>query len=199
MFPDTWAPGLLSWAVLAAFSYLAGSFPTAYAWGRWVRGEDIRALGNGNIGAGNAGHVWGLKVGLLVGFVDCAKGMTVVWLAQLALDGQSAPMVAGIAAILGDAWPVYLGRSGGRGGAVAGGVLLALLPWVAVPAGLLALVVLGFTRNTTYALASYYLLIVALAWRWDRYSDSWAVFALVVPVLVGAIHFLSLRRRLRTG
>ena len=125
----------MSWVLCAAWAYLLGSFPTAFVVGRWMRGQDIRFLGDGNVGAGNAGRLWGGRIGLLVGAIDVCKGVTAALAAWWVLDAPEGAMLAGILAILGDAWPVYLQRRGGRGGAVAGGVLLALFPWVAVPVG----------------------------------------------------------------
>ena len=197
--PEVEAAALMGWALCAAWAYLLGSFPTAFLVGRWMRGEDIRTLGDGNIGAGNAGRLWGARIGLLVGAIDVCKGVTATLVAWWFLDVPEGPMLAGILAILGDAWPVYLQRRGGRGGAVAGGVLLALFAWFAVPVGLVALAVLWLTKNTTIALASYYVPIVLLALFSDLYAANWAAYALAVPVLVGVIHFLSLRRELRTS
>ncbi len=201
--PEVEAAALMGWALCAAWAYLLGSFPTAFVVGRWMRGQDIRTLGDGNIGAGNAGRLWGARIGLLVGAIDVFKGMTAVLVAWWFLDAPEGPMLAGILAILGDAWPAYLQRRGGRGGAVAGGVLLALFALFAVPVGLVALAVLWLTRNTTLALAVYYILVViltaVLALFSDLYSASLAAYALAVPVLVGVIHFLSLRRELRTS
>ena len=188
---------MMGWALCAAWAYLLGSFPTAFVVGRWMRGQDIRTLGDGNIGAGNAGRLWGARIGLFVGAVDVCKGVTAVLLAWWVLDAPEGPMLAGILAILGDAWPVYLQRRGGRGGAVAGGVLLALFAWFAIPVGLVALALLWLTRNTTIALASYYIPVLLLAFFSDLYDANWAAYALAVPVLVGVIHFLSLRRELR--
>ena len=201
--PEVEAAALMGWVLCAAWAYLLGSFPTAFVVGRWMRGQDIRTLGDGNIGAGNAGRLWGARIGLLVGAIDVCKGMTAALVAWWFLDGPEGPMLAGILAILGDAWPVYLQRRGGRGGAVAGGVLLAIFAWFAVPVGLVALAVLWLTRNTTLALAVYYILVViltaVLALFSDLYSANLAAYALAVPVLVGVIHFLSLRRELRTS
>ena len=197
--PDLSAANIFIWAVCAATAYLAGTIPTAYVVGRWLQGEDIRSLGNGNVGAGNAGRLWGPRIGLLVGAVDVGKGMAAVTLAKWMLDDTAAPMLAGFLVIMGDACPVYLQRRGGRGAAAAGGALLALLPWVAGPTAAVALGILWLTRNTTAALAVYYIAIPFLAFLSDRYPDNWAAYAVAVPALVGVIHFLSLRRELKPG
>ena len=54
--------------------YLLGSVPTAYIAGRVLRGEDIRKLGGGNVGAANAARELGWKVGAIVLVVDAGKG-----------------------------------------------------------------------------------------------------------------------------
>ena len=59
------------------------------------------------------------------------------------------------------------------------------------------------TRNTTASLAFYYipvaLLVPFLALAADHYGTNRAAYAVAVPVLVGVIHFLSLRRELRAS
>jgi glycerol-3-phosphate acyltransferase PlsY len=94
---------------------------------------DLRAIGSGNIGATNVlrtGHKGAAAATLLL---DAAKGAVAV-IAARALAGETAAMLAGLAAFLGHLYPVWLRFRGGKGVATFLGVTLAL-SW---PAGLAA-------------------------------------------------------------
>lgn len=122
-------------------SYLAGAIPFGYLVGR-SRGLDIRNYGSGNIGTTNAFRVFGPALGSLVFVCDVAKGALPVLLAET-LGGPAWGVIAGLAAIIGHNWSIFLGFSGGRGVATGAGVALALIPKVVVIAfGIWFLVVL---------------------------------------------------------
>jgi glycerol-3-phosphate acyltransferase PlsY len=98
-------------------------------------GRDIRASGSGNIGAANVTRTAGKGAGVLTLLLDAAKGYVAVWLASL-LTGDVAWMVAaGLAAIAGHFYPVWLRFKGGKGVATGVGVFLPIC-WQAVAAAL---------------------------------------------------------------
>lgn len=108
-------------------AYLLGSLPTALLYSK-RRGEDIRVLGDGNMGATNTKRRYGFRAGLLVGLMDIAKGLAAVLLAiglRLPLEWQ---LAAGGAAIIGHDFPIFAGFRGGQGLAAIAGVLLGLYP-----------------------------------------------------------------------
>lgn len=117
-------------------AYLIGAIPFGYVLGKAVRGIDIRQHGSGNIGATNVGRVLGWKWFPIVLLLDLAKGAVPVALLKYGmvkldpemLGATEAAALAGILAILGHLFPIYLGFRGGKGVATAGGVLLVLLP-----------------------------------------------------------------------
>jgi len=185
---------LLSWLVTALMAYLIGAIPTAYLAVRWLRGQDVRNLGDGNAGAANAARILGTRGGLVVGTVDIGKGLAVVLLAQGLLDSGMAGMIAGIFVIIGHAWPIYLRGRGGRGAATAVGVLLATVPVVAAPLAALALVVLFRSKSSTRAVAALYIPLPFLAFWPAGYSCALVFYSLAIPLLVGICHYLSLRR-----
>lgn len=215
----TWN-ALLLIAAVAAAAYLIGSIPTAYLVVRRRRGQDIRRLGDGNVGAENAGRILGLKTGILVAVIDIAKGLAVVLAVILLARGpatggpagppassvlapedyrQGLAMLAGTAAVIGHSWPLYLRGPGGRGAATAVGVLLGLIPHAAGPVLLPGLAVTFLTRSTTWGLATFFTGSVALAgvfgyYRWFDYSGLTAAYAGALPALVGLIHYRSVRR-----
>ena len=77
---------LLTFAALLA-SYLIGSIPTAYLFGRMLKGIDIRKVGSGNVGATNALRILGKGPGVIVLLLDILKGfVVVVYLGNFFLD-----------------------------------------------------------------------------------------------------------------
>lgn len=111
-----------------AIGYLLGSLPTAYLLVRWKSRVDIRGAGSGNVGTLNAAQVTGSKsLGIAVLLGDLLKGSAAVWMSSLILgDGFWIGGIAGLGAILGHNYPVWLRFKGGRGLATAAGVLLVM-------------------------------------------------------------------------
>ena len=112
---------------LITFGYLVGSIPTAYIVGKIVGNVDVRDYGSGNLGASNVWVNFGKVKGFFVGIFDIlAKGALPVAIAGNLSVTEWVTVYVGIAAVAGHNWSIYLKFSGGRGVAVAGGVLLAL-------------------------------------------------------------------------
>ncbi|HBT46433.1 MAG TPA: acyl-phosphate glycerol 3-phosphate acyltransferase [Peptococcaceae bacterium] len=126
-------------------SYLLGSLPTAYVVARYLKGFDIRRRGSGNIGATNAFRTMGTGPGLAVLAVDVLKGTIPVLLGR-AVGGDWMAVLAGMAAMAGHNWSVFLAFQGGRGVATAAGVFLGLAPYALFWAFLVWLLVLLITR-----------------------------------------------------
>ena len=104
-------------------SYLVGSIPWAYIFGRLLKGIDIRQFGSGNVGATNALRVLGRGPGIVVLVLDILKGvLTVVILGQT----EILSIVFGLCCICGHNWTVFLKFRGGKGVATTLGVLLGL-------------------------------------------------------------------------
>jgi glycerol-3-phosphate acyltransferase PlsY len=119
-------------AILAA--YLIGSIPFALILARRWGAGDLRRTGSGNLGAANVMRASGVTAGLLVVALDMAKGAVSVWLAGRLSANPAAPAAAGLAAILGHIYPLWLRFRGGKGVATACGVFLVLTPPAVPPA-----------------------------------------------------------------
>lgn len=118
---------LLPW-VLA--SYLVGAIPTSYLTLRIVKGEDLRRLGSGNLGATNLYRVLGWRYAVPVALFDVLKGAGPVLLfAPRAGGGHLVALLLGAAAVIGHVFPVFLKFRGGKGVATAAGVVLGMAPW----------------------------------------------------------------------
>ena len=121
---------------IIAAGYIIGSFPTSYIAGRVLRGIDVREYGSGNTGATNVFRVIGPGPGSLVLLVDIIKGwVPVFFIAPAAASWFNLPEIesslkiaAGISAVCGHNWPVFLGFRGGKGVAVSVGALLGISP-----------------------------------------------------------------------
>ncbi len=126
---------------LLLLGYLLGSIPAGYLAGRWLKGIDIRQEGSGSTGATNVLRVLGKGPALVVFLVDVLKGTAAVLLAKAALEPLGVPLdgggtaswstdswvvAAGLAALAGHIWPVWLGWRGGKAVATALGMLLGL-------------------------------------------------------------------------
>jgi len=110
--------------------YLLGSIPSGYLAGRWCKGIDLRTIGSGSTGATNVLRSVGKGPALVVFLVDVAKGAAAVLLARaLSQDATLANWIevgAGLAALAGHIWPVWLGFKGGKAVATGFGMFLGL-------------------------------------------------------------------------
>lgn len=114
-------------------SYLIGSIPTGYIFGRILKDIDIRKFGSGNIGATNVFRVVGRTAGIAVLILDVLKGLlTLVFVGNFAISKVSyVPaellyIIVGLSCICGHNWTIFLGLKGGKGIATTLGVLIGL-------------------------------------------------------------------------
>jgi len=120
--------------LIIAAAYLIGSIPFALILARRWGAADLRRIGSGNLGAANVLRASGLTAGVLVAALDIAKGAVSVVLAQRLGGAGAGPAAAGVAAIVGHVYPVWLGFRGGKGVATACGVFTVLTPLAVPPA-----------------------------------------------------------------
>lgn len=174
--------------ILAA--YLWGAVPSAYLVARYLKGIDIREYGSGNVGSSNLIEHVGRRTGFSLGVFDIlAKGTLPVVVADL--TGQSLAVQAGVglAAIAGHNWSPYIGFTGGRGLATAGGVLLGLLMWKEILVAIVLIVVLGrlVTRDVAFWTLVALLTVPPLAYLFGQSSG-------LVYMLFGIALLLILKR-----
>jgi len=146
----------MSLFLAAILGYLLGAIPFGLLIGRWTRGIDLRAYGSHRTGATNALRTLGARAAAGVFVLDVAKGVAAVLIARLLFGAD--PMVewaaalAGLAAIVGHNWSVFIGFTGGRGVATSAGALGAMTPWTLVI--LLPIVVAVMWRTRYVSLGS---------------------------------------------
>lgn len=115
-------------------AYLLGSVPFALLLARKWGASDLRRVGSGNLGAANVLRASGVTAGVLVAVLDIAKGAASVVLAERLTGTVGGAAVAGVAAIVGHIYPVWLRFRGGKGVATACGVFSVLTPLAVPPA-----------------------------------------------------------------
>lgn len=125
-------------------SYLIGSIPTAYIFGKTLKGIDIRQHGSGNVGATNVFRVLGKWPGIAVLLLDILKGIIVVALVSdvLGLTEVFHRVVLAVVVVCGHNWTIFLKFKGGKGIATSLGVLIGLTIKIAVIRPVLIWVVL---------------------------------------------------------
>ena len=184
---------VIEFILLLIAAYLLGSVPAAYIIARWSKGIDIRKYGSGNVGASNVLAVVSKRWSIPVTIFDLAKGMVVVWVAQLLGLDTLQQVTVGLAAIIGHNWSVFLRFSGGRGIFTSLGVIIILSPWLGLIAPVLAYLFAPFRQlplGTTIALLS----LPILSWSLSQPLG----IEEPLPVTLGylAILFTAMLRRL---
>ncbi|OIO36193.1 MAG: acyl-phosphate glycerol 3-phosphate acyltransferase [Candidatus Omnitrophica bacterium CG1_02_44_16] len=114
------------------FSYILGSIPVAYIFGKITKGIDLRQHGSGNLGATNAFRILGRGTGAIVLALDILKGALAVLLAKY-IFYQSGALISenlflclcAITTVSGHNWTIFLGFKGGKGIATSLGALIA--------------------------------------------------------------------------
>ncbi len=194
---------LALWTITLAIAYLIGSVPTGYLLVRLFRHEDVRASGSGNTGATNVARSGGSGLGVATLVLDALKGLVAVVIAQhLGLrtgfpNAYDLAAVAGLVAVLGHVFPVWLGFRGGKGVATALGVFLALTPLTALFSVLIFAAVFAVTRYVSLASIAGAIAMAALAILSDRKHRLIVdLVYLVIPLLVIVKHHGNVSRLL---
>jgi glycerol-3-phosphate acyltransferase PlsY len=182
----------MPWLIIF-ISYLLGSLPTSYIFGRITTGRDIRRMGDENAGAANAYRELGSKAGILTGIVDTAKGSAVILIAQAANMSQPIVLLAGVAAVVGHNWPVFLGFRGGRGVSTTIGILLVLVTIPMLVLALPTIAILIWRRNVTPSMAFLFIALPLVDWAF-RVEPILIGYGIALPALVGITTFFRTRR-----
>jgi len=146
------------WSALAG--YVVGSIPVGFFIARAARGVDLRRAGSGNVGAANVYRTAGLALGITVMAADMAKGAAAVWLA----GSGTAAVAAGLAAVIGHIYPVWLGFRGGKGVATAAGVFGMLSPLPALAAAGVFAIIVARTRYVSLGSIVATIVLPVLEW-----------------------------------
>jgi glycerol-3-phosphate acyltransferase PlsY len=173
--------------------YGVGSVPLGYLVANRAKGIDLRRVGSGNVGAANVYRTAGLALALIVVLVDVAKGASSVFFAVRLTTGAADPVAAGVAAIIGHVYPVWLRFHGGKGVATACGVFWMLAPLATAVSATVFVVVVWLTRYVSLGSIVATLVLPPLAWLTDK-SIPVVIGAAVASVLIVHRHHANLER-----
>lgn len=184
---------LLLWTVIG---YGLGSIPFGMVLARVMNLGNLREIGSGNIGATNVLRTGNKKAAILTLLLDGAKGALALLLARAVTGAEDTAQLAGLAAMLGHCYPVWLRFQGGKGVATFIGLMLALYWPVGVGTCIAWLLGAGLSRMSSMgallAAASSTFLMVFLG----------AAHALVLGVMLTILIFWRHRAniaRIRAG
>ena len=183
--------------VVIIIAYLLGSINSAYIVTRLITGKDIRQLGGGNAGGRNVFRSVGLGAAIPVAIFDIGKGAASVaiarWLLHVPLyEIHLFVLLAGIAAVAGHMWSIYLKFTGGNGLAAAIGVLAMVMPWALLIVFAIMLILTVFTRNPVLSLNIGLLSMPVSAWFLEKL---WlpVVFSIVL-IIIMVLNFIPTAR-----
>jgi len=190
-------------AILIA--YFCGAIPFGYFIPKIFGIADIRKIGSGNVGATNAWRAAGPWAGILVLAFDIAKGMLAVAIAGVmpntGLDIVYLKLVAGLAAILGHIFSIFMRFRGGKGVNTALGVMLILLPLEALISLAVFIVAVSCSRyislGSIMASSAFFLVIMAeVIFSLKPVHPVFIVVSLLLAVLIIYTHRSNIRRLL---
>ncbi len=184
-------------ALAALLGYLLGSIPFGLVLTKAAGLGDIRAIGSGNIGATNVLRTGRKGLALATLLLDGGKGAVAVLLAKLLIDAESVYLIAGVAAVLGHNFPVWLKFKGGKGVATTLGTMLAAAPLVGVAACLTWAVVAALFRYSS--LAALIALALAPLYAELLVQDHWVALAFLALAILGWIRHRANLARLKRG
>jgi len=187
----------VTFALIVVAGYLLGSCPWGYWLVRIFRHEDVREHGSGATGGSNVWRTYGRNLGIPVIALDALKGFVPALVGVLAVS-HLCGILAGLAAMIGHARPLFLRfEKGGKMVATGGGVLFAVCAWVALAVAGLWLLIFLVSRYTSLASIVSAVALPVLTFA-IGYPLPVEVFALFTGAAVIFLHRSNLRR-LRAG
>jgi len=181
-------------ALAIIIGYLLGSIPSAFIITRLIKGRDIRRMGGGNVGGLNVFREVGPWPALAVGVIDLGKGAAAVasayWLLQV---DTPYVLLAGLAAVIGHNWMVWLKFSGGKGMGAAMGALLVLLPLYGYSLQLgifFAIIIIPLVITRNVALSMFLGLISLPIIVWFSTKSEYATIISAALLLIIVVKFL---------
>ncbi|MFZ5674666.1 MAG: glycerol-3-phosphate 1-O-acyltransferase PlsY [Pseudomonadota bacterium] len=182
-------------AIMAALlGYLSGSIPFGLLFTRWAGLGDVRAIGSGNIGATNVLRTGNKKVAAATLVADALKGTLPILLMKL-LGGETAGLIAGLAAFAGHLFPIWLGFKGGKGVATNIGILFGLY-W---PLGLIFLAVwlaLAFIFRIS-SISALTASALSPLWAWLLGRPTYVLPLILLAALIWIMHHENIARLLK--
>ena len=179
-------------------SYLLGSLPTGFLIGKYLKNIDLRTIGSGSTGATNVLRNVGKWPAVFVFFIDVGKGLIAVKIAQNFTEQGLIEVIAGISAVTGHIWPIWLKGKGGKAVATGLGMFLAISWKVGMASFGIFLIVLAKTKFVSLSSISAAILLPFFMFFYlGNFIHSYFFISLVVSVLVTWKHRTNITRLLK--
>lgn len=180
--------------LILIISFFLGSIPFGIIVAK-LKGVDLKKVGSRNIGATNVLRTMGKEAAFITLLGDIFKGTLAVFLGEKLGIGVFYEGLAGISAILGHNFSIFLGFKGGKGVATSIGVLIIYAPQAALITMIIWLVVVIFTRYSSLgALVSFSFLPLNIL-LFDT-EDKFMV-AFLITILIFIRHKDNIKRLMR--
>jgi acyl phosphate:glycerol-3-phosphate acyltransferase len=168
----------------AITSYLIGSFPTAYIFGKKILKKDIRNVGTMNMGALNAFQTLGKFYGFLTFLIDALKGIIPVFVAIQLQFSQFWIGVCGLMAIIGHNWSIYIKFKSGKGASTTIGLMISMFSRI-LPASIIVFgIFFLLTHNVSLGLALCFGSLPIFALIFYSHSQSLILVAILIPIII---------------
>ena len=179
-------------------SYLLGSFPSGYLYAKNLKGIDLRHVGSGSTGATNVLRNIGKWPALIVFIIDVLKGFIAVKIAYLFLSDNIFQVLAGLLAITGHIWPIWLKGRGGKAVATGLGMFIALSWEVGLASFGTFLMVISLTKIVSLSSISAALLLTIYMFIYvGTFNHPFTIFSFIVASIVIWKHRTNINRLLK--
>ena len=187
--------GILHFLLGFVLGHVCGSVPSGLWLVQAFHGIDIRNYGSKNIGTTNVFRIVGPKTAVLVLIADAFKGILAVGIMSYFFHNPLLDVVTALGALLGHNYSIFLGFKGGKGVATALGLLIFMMPNVAVASFGIWLVCVLLTRYVSLGSIMAAIFTPPLAW-YLGYPTAYVIFSVVAAFFVVLRHKENIHRLL---
>ena len=184
--------------IILLISYLIGSFPSGYLYAKNLKGIDLRSVGSGSTGATNVLRNVGKWPALIVFILDVLKGVIAVKIAYYFLTANIFQVLAGLSAITGHIWPIWLKGKGGKAVATGLGIFIALSWKVGLASFGTFLLVISLTKIVSLSSITAALLLPIYMFIYiEIFNHPFTIFSFIVATIVIFKHRSNINRILK--
>ena len=179
-------------------SYLLGSFPSGFLYAKNLKGIDLRYVGSGSTGATNVLRNIGKWPALVVFILDVLKGFIAVKIAYFFLSDNIFQVLAGLFAITGHIWPIWLKGKGGKAVATGLGMFIALSWKVGLASFGTFLIMISLTKIVSLSSITAAILLPVYMFKYiGTFNDPYTIFSFIVAIIVICKHRSNINRILK--
>lgn len=187
--------GILHFLLGFVLGHVCGSVPSGLWLVQAFHGIDIRNYGSKNIGTTNVFRIVGPKTAVLVLIADAFKGILAVGIMSYFFHNPLLDVVTALGALLGHNYSLFLGFKGGKGVATALGLLIFMMPKVALASFGIWLVCVLLTRYVSLGSIMAAIFTPPLAW-YLGYPSAYVIFSVIAAFFVVLRHKENIHRLL---